>query len=291
MRESCTSTKKLSDIASKTSHVINDVTLKKGDVLLLVDNKEITISTDSYLSDYFYPGKELDGKQYAELLKMEKQMKSRKYLLYLLSHGRYTTYEIKKRLKEKHSLSEKDCDEMIKPYVESGLLSDREYVVDYLESKTEQGYGKQYLISTLKRKGIPESMLKEKEIQSLMEENKEAVYTFLSKEDKKRKALSSKKRREVLMQCLYRRGFTSSQSQAMIDDYFSSMSLEERKKQEENSKMLLKKEALKCYNSFVRKYPDVKKRKQAFLQRFLRQGYEYSEIEELIQQEGLNFND
>lgn len=291
MRESCTSTKKLSDTASEKKHIIKDVTLKKGNVSIFVDQKEITISTDSYLSDYFYPGKELDKEQYADLLKMEKQLKSRKYLLYLLSHGRYTTYEIKKRLKEKHSVSDKECEEMIKPYVESGLLSDREYVIDYLENKTGQGYGKQYLVSSLKRKGIPDSLLQEKEIQLLMEGNPDAVYALLSREDKKRKALSSKKRREVLSQCLYRRGFTSSQSQAMIDDYFSSLSVEERKKQEENSKMLLKKEALKCYNSFVRKYPDVKKRKQAFLQRFLRQGYEYSEIEELIQQEGMNFND
>lgn len=291
MKESCMSMKKPSATASKTKKVIEEIHVKKDTVSLIMDGKEIVISVDSYLSDYYYPGKVLDDKQIQELKRMEKQTKSRKYLLYLLSHGRYTTYEIKKRLKEKYAVSEKECLEMMAPYIESGILSDREYVIDYLDSKTEQGYGKQYLIMALKKKGIPESMLSEQEIQSRMDVDDEIVLALLTKEDKKRKALSSKKRREVLSQYLYRRGFTSSQSQALIETYFSSLSEEDKEKQEKNSKMLFKKEALKCYNSFVRKYPDAKKRKQAFLQRFLRQGYEYSEIEELIQQEGLNFND
>ncbi len=291
MKESCTSMKKPSATASKIKNVIEEIYVKKDTVSLLIDGKEIVISVDSYLSDYYYPGKVLADKQIQELKRMEKQTKSRKYLLYLLSHGRYTTYEIKKRLKEKYAVSEKECLEMMTPYIESGILSDREYVIEYLDSKTEQGYGKQYLMMALKKKGIPESMLSEQEIQSRMDVDDDIVLALLTKEDKKRKALSSKKRKEVLSQYLYRRGFTSSQSQALIETYFSSLSEEDKEKQEKNSKMLFKKEALKCYNSFVRKYPDAKKRKQAFLQRFLRQGYEYSEIEELIQQEGLNFND
>ncbi len=291
MKESCMSIKKPSATASKIKRVIQEVNVKNDLVSLTVDGKEIVISVDCYLSDYYYPGKVLEEKQLQELKRMEKQTKSRKYLLYLLSHGRYTTYEIKKRLKEKYAVSEKECVEMMTPYIESGILSDREYVIDYLESKTEQGYGKQYLVMSLKKKGIPESMLEEDEIQSRMVVDDEIILALLAKEDKKKEALSSKKRKEVLSQYLYRRGFTSSQSQALIETYFSSLSKEDKEKQEKNSKMLFKKEALKCYNSFVRKYPDVKKRKQAFLQRFLRQGYEYSEIEELIQQEGLNFND
>ncbi len=291
MKESCTSIKKRSGTASSETHVIQDISLEKGSVHLVVDEKEIVISADSYLSDYFYPGKALDKKQFANLLRMEKETKSRKYLLYLLSHGRYTTYEIKKRLKEKYGIGEKESMEMIKPYIESGVLSDREYTIDYLEMKTEQGYGKLYLIADLKKKGIPEQLLEDEVILSHMEAKDEVIFSFLRKEDKKRKTLSSKKRKEVLSQCLYRRGFTSSQSHALIEAYFSSLSEEEREKQEENSKMLLKKEVLKCYNSFIRKYPDAKKRKQAFFQRFLRQGYDYSEVEELIQQEGLDFND
>ncbi|MCI5670617.1 MAG: RecX family transcriptional regulator [Bacilli bacterium] len=290
MKESCMSTEKQSATASE-EYVIQDVQILKDGVHLYINSKEIVLSLDCYLSDYFYPGKRIDKKQYAELKKMEKQSKERKYLLFLLGHGRYTTYEIKTKMKGKYHLSEKDCQEMIQPYVESGVLDDREYVLDFIESKTEQGYGKGYLVDTLKKKGIPSSLLESKEVEEMMKADLELLQSLIEKEDKKKTGLPMKKRKERLSLFLHRRGFSSSMINDAIETFFSSQSEEKRQNEDENSYLLLKKQALKCYNSFVRKYSEPKKRKQAFIQYFLRRGYDYSDLEELIQQEGLSFND
>ena len=273
MKESCMSTEKQSATASE-EYVIQDVQILKDGVHLYINSKEIVLSLDCYLSDYFYPGKRIDKKQYAELKKMEKQSKERKYLLFLLGHGRYTTYEIKTKMKGKYHLSEKDCQEMIQPYVESGVLDDREYVLD-----------------SLKKKGIPSSLLESEEVEEMMKADLELLQSLIEKEDKKKTGLPMKKRKERLSLFLHRRGFSSSMINDAIETFFSSQSEEKRQKEDENSYLLLKKQALKCYNSFVRKYSEPKKRKQAFIQYFLRRGYDYSDLEELIQQEGLSFND
>ena len=290
MKESCTFIEKQSATISE-EYVIQDVEILKDGVHLYINSKEIVLSLDCYLSDYFYPGKKIDKKQYAELKKMEKQSKARKYLLFLLGHGRYTTYEIKTKMKNKYHLPESDCLQMIQPYVESGVLDDREYVLDFIESKMEQGYGKGYLIDTLKKKGISSALLENEEIRQMMEVDSALLQNLIEKEDKKKIGLPMKKRKERLSLYLHRRGFSSSLINDAMETYFSSRSEKKSQEEDENSYLLLKKQALKCYNSFMRKYSEPKKRKQAFIQYFLRRGYDYLDLEELIQQEGLSFND
>ena len=135
----------------------------------------------------------------------------------------------------------------------------------------------------MKKKGIPSSLLESEEVEEMMKADLELLQSLIEKEDKKKTGLPMKKRKERLSLFLHRRGFSSSMINDAIETFFSSQSEEKRQKEDENSYLLLKKQALKCYNSFVRKYSEPKKRKQAFIQYFLRRGYDYSDLEELIQ--------
>lgn len=290
MNESSTSTEKPSATASK-EYPILDVTFEKGKVLLTFRHSVLTLSTEVYADGYYYPGKVLSEEEYRTLKEEERLSKAKSYLSLLLSRGRYTVKETADRLKGKYRLSEKQIVFLLKPYLEVGILSDLDYALDFIESRTEKGYGRNYLLSELRKRGVEEEMLNTKEVTSRLDDGIEALPTLLEKENRKRTSVPSKKREEQIRSFLERRGYNRTDIENAMEDFRSGKSEEEKKVERENSLLLLRKEARKCYNSVRKKYPDPKKQKQAFLEHLLRKGYEYSMIEEIIKEEDYSFHD
>ncbi len=290
MNESCTSTEKQSGTASE-GYPILDVTVEKGKVLLTLKHDVLTLSQEVYAEGYYYPGKVLSKKECQHLKNEEKLSKAKSYLSLLLSRGRYSVKETKKRLKEKYRLNEKQIDSLLVPYLESHILSDQDYALDFIESRAEKGYGRRYFLSELKKRGIGEDILSSEEITSLLSDGKEALPLLVEKECKKRKNVSPSKREEQIICLLIRRGFALSDIRNAMDDYENGKSEEEKRQDAENCDLLLRKDVAKCYNAVMKKYSDPQKRKDEFFHRLLWNGYKYSKIEEIRKEEDYSFHD
>lgn len=288
MKESSMSTKKHSATASK-EYVVEDVIQEKKKVYLIISGKKIALSIDNYLSDYYYPGKIISKEKYNELKDSENKNKAQEYLSYLLTHGRYTKKALKDKIKSKTKLSDDDIDNLIKPYIENGVINDKEYVLDYLEAKVEQGYGRNYLIQDLKKRGVNDSLLKDQEIDNYLNFGENKIIQLIEKENQKKTNIPLRKRKENILSLLLRRGFDYAFSKESIDSFYQSY--KENKKDSETKLNLLKKEGRKCYNQLLKKYPDPQKRKSAFYQSLWKKGFERDEIEELCQREEYTFHD
>ena len=150
------SIKKQSGISTNT---LKDVTRKDKNVLLVFPKRKILLSTEDYLSGYFYPGKEFSDDEILVLKKKSGLRKAESYLHSLLRDRRYTVKEVKDKLKKKYVLGEEEINSLLSPYIEDQILDDESYAFDFYESKKEQGYGKNAIDAKLKRKGIPEEIL------------------------------------------------------------------------------------------------------------------------------------
>ena len=91
------SIKKQSGISTNT---LKDVTRKDKNVLLVFPKRKILLSTEDYLSGYFYPGKEFSDDEILVLKKKSGLRKAESYLHSLLRNRRYTIKEVKDKLKK-----------------------------------------------------------------------------------------------------------------------------------------------------------------------------------------------
>lgn len=273
---------KLSDI------VLLDVSIKEKEVLLTFETEELLLSLDDYLDDYFYPGKAISKKEYSLLKEKSRQKKARLYLSSLLSQRRYTIKQVKDKLHTySKSLKEKDIQDLLKPYIESGILDDKSYALDYIQSKKEAGYGKQYLLSELNKRGIPTSLLKDMEIEELLEEKDSAdtLFLLLDKMEKQHRNETVEKRKQSLYALLLRRGFSYQEASDAVNDYYASLSEEEIENISQNRAKLLIEKAKQCYNALESRNLDERKKKDLFYQKMVRLGFHYDEIKTICEKE------
>lgn len=263
----------------KSEHVIQEVVAKKNGIILKISSKEYLLNSDDYLEGFYYPGKELSDEEFLNIKSSAKNKRAKDYLLQLLSQGRYTHQEIKRRLAQKFSLSDTEIDNLLAVYIENGMISDELYANDFIEAKSMQGYGRRYIKARLKEKGISDSI--EKALSDRYPDEKEMIDSLIIRYDKSKSALIVEKRKESIHQSLVRRGFSPSLIQKELQHFYSSMDEEARKAESEKRRVLLKKEADKCYNALCHKdWPEAKK-KDAFIRKLMSKGFHYEEIEEI----------
>ncbi len=263
----------------KTVHVIKDIQMKKKGILLVVDEEEFFLSPDSYSDAFYYPGKQLTSEEYQTLKRASKDKKAADYLLKLISSRRYTHKELYDKLESKYHLGYKENELLLLPYVQSGIIDDKAYALDYCESKIEQGYGKRYLLEKLKSKGIKDNILQDKELMELFVISLDQMEPIIAKANRSKKNKTIEERKVSILQLLVRRGFSSTQARGAIDRFYQGQSDADKKEEEINRVILLKKEADKCYNFLTRHNKlDARKKKDTFIKKLLAKGFHYDEI-------------
>ncbi len=267
----------------KKKYIVEDVCQKKTGVLLSIQGDEYLLSTDDYLEGLYYPGKELSLEDMKTLKKNSRQKKAKDYLLRLLSERRYTRSELKIKLEKKYMLSEIEADEILSPYIENHLIDDEAYMKDYLETKIEQGYGRNYLLAQLQKKGISPTLLSS--IPKELQDQDEILFSLIEKMNRTQSSMTQEKKKESIFLALLRRGFSSSQAKKAIEEFYSTIDKEEIEEEKKKRKVLLKKEAEKCYN-FLRAKKDATqaKKKDAFIRKLLQKGFHYDEIEAIMKE-------
>lgn len=267
----------------KKKYIVEDVCQKKTGVLLSVQGKEYFLSIDDYLEGLFYPGKEISEEDMESLKKNSRLKKAKDYLLRLLSERRYTQFELRTKLEKKYSLSQAETQEILSPYIENHLIDDDAYMRDYLETKIEQGYGRNYLLAQLQKKGISQERLAS--IPKEFPNQDEILFSLVEKMNRAKSSITLEKKKESIFSALLRRGFSSSKAKKAIEDFYSSLNEEEIKEEKKKRTVLLKKEADKCYNSLcAKKDVTTAKKKDTFIRKLLQKGFHYDEIETIMKE-------
>ena len=273
----------------KKKITIDDIVFNKKNIVLICGKKKITISNDIYLSNYFYPGKEIDEDDFYNLIIQSNYNKAKSYIEKQLSIHRYTYKQALDKLMNKYSLDFKHASIILLPYVESHIIDDKEYAIDYAESKIDIGYGKHYIDSQLLNKGIDKKILENEEYLELFS-YEISLQKLIARFDKAKERLTIQKRKESIFSLLVRRGFSLDVVKSEIDIFYSHLSPDKLKEDEKKKQLLLKDNAFKCYNLINKRNVPVEKKKQLFIQRLISKGFSYQEILKEIEREGY-FND
>ena len=152
---------------SEKTFEILEVLFRKEKVRLVFASSQLEISRQIYTDGFYYPGKKLSSKEMATLRKEAGLYKAEGYLARLLSTHRMTIRGCRDKL-SRFPLSQTDREKLLSPYIEAGILDDRQYAIDFIQDRTEKGYGRTRILAELKKRGIhTEEILEDKEISLL----------------------------------------------------------------------------------------------------------------------------
>lgn len=280
--------KRQSDNHSKAQRIVS-ISSKGRRVILELDDRKIILSEEVFSDGFFYPGKELDEEEISRLENLSKQTAARTYLSTILSRSRYTEKTINDRLKMKFNLSREEITQIVSYYKEMGVIDDRRYAMDYLESKAENGYGIDYITLNLKKKGISKEIIDEITKDFDYEASSEHIYELIKKDYQKYSNLPLRKKKEKIITNLINKGFRRNDIDEALNDYLSEADNEHLKIEHDNELVLLGKEAQKCYNSIKDKPIDMAKKKRVFYSRMLSRGFNAEDIKAYLQREEIKF--
>lgn len=278
-----------SDTASRT---IIDISPEKNGVTIVFPLEKFSLSLSDYSDGFYYPGKKLSKEEFQRLKACSKEKSAKDYIALLLQKHRYTIQGAKEKIRHRFpSFPEEKINSFLVPYQEAGVLDDLSYAEDFATLKSEGGYGENYIVSELKKRGIPESILREKKIISQFEKSAAALPLLVEKKDRLLRQNTMEKRKEVIQAFLIRRGYPLSIAREAIRLYYLNRGEAEKEEDQNLRSVLLKKEAQKCYNAIVRKTIDSHKKKGLFFQKMKMKGFRYDEIESIAEREGYSFHD
>lgn len=279
------SMKKLSE---QTFKILSIKECKKY-ITLLLDCGEFTITKSFFTDNYFYPSKEITQNELRAIKNNAGLSNAETYLSKLLSKKRYTKAEVTSKLLSHFSLSSSEITALLRPYLTSGLISDNEYVQDFVETKTKQGYGLKYIEDKLKEKGVDLSHITCDQLHeySLIAQNK--VRLLLAKKDLPKEAI--KTRKNHLYAFLLRRGFTKEQADDLMNSYFSSFSKEQIEQEEQTRRKHLELLIDKYHSELKKKETDGYKLKNKLIQKCINRGYSYQEVYDIIAKKGYFYHD
>ena len=283
------STKKRRESTSEREIV--SVSYKKNGVEIDLGKARYLISANDYSDGFYYPGKVLSEEEYEKLVNFHNLRKAKEYMYSLLASGRYTSFEIREKLRSKFSLSKYDVSRLVSEAKENGLVNDSAYALDYIVSKKEEGYGKRQILSKLAAKGIFGDMLKTPRIEEELSDFSFSVLRALEILEKRKKGALSYENRNEAVSFLMQRGFSREEAENGIDDYFATLGDEKMAELADERKNHITQECLKCYNSLARKALPCKKKENLFMTRLLSKGFSADEIEEIREEKDLHFHD
>lgn len=275
-----------------TSRTIVDISPEKNGVTIVFPSEKFILSLSDYSDGFYYPGKALTKEEFQRLKSCSKEKNAKDYIALLLQRHRYTIQEAKEKIRHRFSaFSEEKINSLLLPYQEAGVLNDFSYAEDFATLKSEGGYGKNYIVAELKKRGVSESILREKTITSQFEKSAAVLPSLIEKKDHLLRQSTVEKRKEVIQAFLIRRGYPLSAAREAIHLYYLKRGNAEKEEDQNLRSVLLKKEAQKCYNAIVRKTIDSHKKKALFFQRMKMKGFRYDEIESIAEREGYSFHD
>lgn len=183
---------------------IKKIEHKKKDIIIsFVHFEPLKIHEDTYIEFYLYEGKEIDEKEYRQIVAQEAIYNAMQYAKKILAKKMYTEYEMRLRLQKK-DIKYHEINKIITSLKEMGLINDEEYALNYIESRNKKNIGNNKIKQELKIKGID---IDKFHIDLSSNEETKAYQKGLLAWNK-RKNLSHEKQKEGAIQELIRNGYS-----------------------------------------------------------------------------------
>ena len=253
---------------------IDSIKIKNNKIICSINSKEYTISSDTYAKYYLYPNKEITEDELSNIINDSNLIKAKNYLSQLLSKGSYTTATLKQKLTQKFKLSDDDISALLEPYIESNVIDDYSFALDYIQSKNYLCYGENYLKEKLIQKGINKKIFENNQINDALKFNNQFLDKFALSLVDKNSSLPISKQKQDLFDFLTRRGFNYQDINNSIDK----LSFTNGPAFNTTLNKRIKQLVLKLNNKNI---PNNQKR-EALIQKLIYYGYRYEDFSNLI---------
>ena len=260
MNEPFDRTISIKEVKSHKSYV--DVSLSTG---------HVRISTK--FDKLFLPGEVLTEELEEKLTHANDYYKAESYLSHFLPKNRMTVKACMKRLSR---------------YVKAGYLDDQAYCEDYILEKRDAGYGPNRILFDLRRKGVPEEIIKDSQMQELLHDDFVPQH-LLMRLYRRFQEKTTDYKKEKMVALLLARGHERNLAIKAVTDFLEK-NKEDSSKEEEKRLLLLGEEAEKCYNRLLlRKKTTPQKQTEAFHRSLLSLGFTFEEIRRIEKEKDYTF--
>ena len=274
MNEPFDRTISIKEVKSHKSYV--DVSLSTG---------HVRISTK--FDKLFLPGEVLTEELEEKLTHANDYYKAESYLSHFLPKNRMTVKACKKRL-SRYGLSKEETEELLKPYIKAGYLDDQAYCEDYILEKRDAGYGPNRILFDLRRKGVPEEIIKDSQMQELLHDDFVPQH-LLMRLYRRFQEKTTDYKKEKMVALLLARGHERNLAIKAVTDFLEK-NKEDSSKEEEKRLLLLGEEAEKCYNRLLlRKKTTPQKQTETFRRSLLSLGFTFEEIRRIEKEKDYTF--
>lgn len=251
--------------------LIKKIKVLKNKVSISFDNGEkLSIDKEVYTNFYLYEGKEIDKKEYNEIISLNNSSKLLQYALKIRSKSLYSEYQMREKLYKKEA-SKKDVDKVIKTLKNYDLIDDDAYAYDLMEYYNSLNYGKNKIIHKLSDKGIFSENINKLKFPISLEKKK--ANNLLSKLEKKYEKYNASQKKQHIYNAYLQLGFDSDIATEMTGK------IKETNNKEEFNK--LKSDYNKVKTRLERKYKG-KELKQKIIQNLMQKGYRLNDIIKLV---------
>lgn len=254
--------------------------------LTLIDSTEEEIKVMVSLEDFFAFELKKDGVVHEltlqELQRREVVLKARIMCLKKLAFKDRTRKEMYDILLKDGTLDTKQMNDMIEELENKGYINDKALLMNQIEKMNESNDGKQKIIRSLVKRGLPYEEVKEA-VDDCSDGNEKAkAQRFISRNEKLLKEGSVKYRKQMLLSRLVNRGFSFDVAKDVVEHYeFTDEFLDNQE--------ALKKAIAKAIRTYSRKYTGSEL-KRYVLSQLIRKGFNSEEV--LLEIEGMEiFND
>ena len=253
---------------------INKIERKKSLYLIHIDDEIVSLNETFFLDEHLYVSKAMKDEDIKRLKHLSDLSLPYDYACYLLSRNSYSAFTLKEKVKAKYP-SFKDWNELISILKSSLLIDDKEYALNYKESKEAALIGPNKIRNDLLYiKRIDSDIVSSLTFAPEEEMIKELLPTL----EKRYSSCSNKAKQRKIEAALINRGFSKELSQR----YSKSV-----KKDEEEERVLLKKDYDKAKRIHSKKYAGYEL-KRRIIRSLLYKGYKMNDIEELFENEQAN---
>ena len=258
--------------------VLTQIKEKKGRLVLLFDDGEkIKLPPDVFSEFHFGEGDKLSESDYARLTDQAEYWKYWDYCCDKLSRESYSTYQIKTKLIGK-GVKKEHVTRIIARLKEAKLLDDSMFARTFAEDVGDlRNLGKNRIIYELRLKGIHDDIIAKLVFPE--EKEYEKACRLASFIDRRYSRYPTRKKRLKAMKVLFDHGFDDSVSGKAV----AAMITDTEKTIEEAG---LSHDYELCKAKYARKYEGYEL-KRHILMALLRKGYEYDDIERILEEENL----
>lgn len=261
-------------VVSDVKYKIVKVKQLQDSVIIYLDNKEkIYLSIESYFNYSISSQKGLDDDLYLKLKQEERLFLAYRGTLRKLSAKDFTIKQIKDYLIIKKELNHNEANIVINRLIEYGLLDDDKYCQNRVTYLNKQLLSTKQIVIKLKKEGLSLELIEKYVINNIEDE-----YLKADKLAKKYSTTIKNKSENAIKQNILSKIVNAGYSYDVAKDVVDSLKLEV-----DNEDELLKKEYIKAYNKYSKKYDDynLKNHIYAYL---LNKGFKTDSIRNIMEE-------